>query len=51
MTRILENKTLDELRVGDSASIERSLHRGDVRLWAAVTGNPNLDEPFPASVR
>ena len=49
MTRILENKTLDELRVGDSASIERSLHRGDVRLWAAVTGNPNLDEDFVAA--
>jgi len=49
MTSILENKTLDELRVGDRASFERTLHRGDLRLWAAVTGNPNLDEDFVAT--
>ena len=48
MTRILENKTLDEIRVGDSASIERSLNRADLRLWAAVTGNPEFDEDFVA---
>ena len=44
MTRVFKNKTLDELRVGDSASIERSLNRADLRLWAALTGNPSLDE-------
>ena len=49
MTSILENKTLDELRVGDRASLERTLHRGDLRLWAAVTGSPNLDEDFVAT--
>ena len=48
MTRILENKTLDEIRVADSASIERSLNRADLRLWAAVTGNPEFDEDFVA---
>jgi phosphotransacetylase/acyl dehydratase len=46
VTRILENKTLDEMRLGDSASMTRSLIRTDVRLWAAVTGNPSLDEDF-----
>jgi phosphotransacetylase/acyl dehydratase len=49
MTSILENKTLDELRVGERASLERTLHRGDLRLWAAVTGNPSLDEDFVAT--
>jgi phosphate acetyltransferase len=46
MTRIVENKTLDEIRAGDSVSIDRSLNRADLRLWAALTGNPNLDEHF-----
>lgn len=49
MTLILENETLDELRVGDGASIERSLNRRDLHLWAAVTGNPALDEDFVAT--
>ena len=46
VTRVLENKTHDEIRVGDCASIERSLNRADLRLWAALTGNPEFDEDF-----
>jgi phosphotransacetylase/acyl dehydratase len=44
MTRIFENKTLDEIRVGQSASLEQSLTQGDLRLWSALTGNLGLDE-------
>jgi hypothetical protein len=32
------NKTFDEIRLGDSASIQRTLQAGDVRAWAAVFG-------------
>ena len=34
--------------MANSASIERSLNRADLRLWAAVTGNPEFDEDFVA---
>src|SRR5271165_4227542 len=44
MTRIFENKTLEEIRVGDSASIQQSLTQADLRLWAALTGNVGLEE-------
>jgi len=44
MTRVFENKTLDEIRVGQSASIQQSLTPGDLRLWSALTGNLGLDE-------
>ncbi len=46
MTRVFENKTIDEIRVGDSAAIRRTLHLADLRAWAAVSGNPSLDEDF-----
>ncbi|MFY9993002.1 MAG: hotdog domain-containing protein, partial [Rhodoplanes sp.] len=46
MTPVVENKTLDEIHAGDSVSIDRSLNRADLRLWASLTGNPNLDEHF-----
>ena len=44
MTRVFENKTLDEIRVGESASIQQSLTQDDLRLWSALTGNVGLDE-------
>jgi len=44
MARIFENKTLDEIRVGESASLQQSLTQGDLRLWSALTGNLGLDE-------
>jgi phosphate acetyltransferase len=46
VTRVFENKTIDELRVGDSAAITWTLHSADLRAWAAVSGNPSLDESF-----
>ena len=46
MTRVFENKTINEIRVGDSAAITRTLHLADLRAWAAVSGNPSLDESF-----
>ncbi len=44
MTRVFENKILDEIRVGESASIQQCLTQGDVRVWSALTGNLGLDE-------
>ncbi|MBL8658291.1 MAG: bifunctional enoyl-CoA hydratase/phosphate acetyltransferase [Rhodospirillales bacterium] len=47
---MIENKTFDEIAVGDSASMVRMLHAGDAETWAAVTGNINLIDldPGPA---
>ncbi len=41
MTEVIENKTFEEIAVGDSASMARALRRDDVETWAAVTGNVN----------
>ena len=46
MTRVFENKTIEEIRVGNSAVITRTLHSADLRAWAAVSSNPSLDESF-----
>jgi hypothetical protein len=35
----IENKTFDELRPGDAASVQRTLQAGDVRAWAAAFGD------------
>ena len=32
------NKTFDEITLGDTASVERTLQAGDVRAWAAAFG-------------
>lgn len=42
MVRMIENKTFDEIEVGDSASMTRALRPNDVAMLAAVTGNINL---------
>ena len=42
MAEILENKTFDEIEVGDSAGLTRVLRYEDLETWAAVTGNVNL---------
>jgi phosphotransacetylase/acyl dehydratase len=41
MTEMLENKTFDEIQIGDTASLSRALRKGDIETWAAVTGNIN----------
>jgi phosphate acetyltransferase len=42
MPRLLENKTFDEIKVGDSASHTRVLTKNEIEIWAAVTRNVNL---------
>ena len=42
----IENKTFDEIRPGDSASVKRTIQAGDVRAWAAAFGDVGvLAEP------
>lgn len=48
----VRNKTYDELKIGDSASITRTLRKQDIQLFAAATGDLNpahLDESFAKS--
>ena len=52
--RILRNRTFDELSVGDSASIERTLAQEDIHLFALLSGDVNpthIDPDFAASTR
>ena len=52
--RILRNRTFDELAIGDSACIERTLTRQDIQLFAILSGDANpqhLDPEFAASTR
>jgi len=39
--RFIVNKTYDEIRVGDSASLTRTLMPEDVKLFAVLTGSFN----------
>ena len=51
---ILRNRTFDEIAVGDSASIERTLTAAHIQLFAAMSGDINpthLDTEFAASTR
>ena len=51
-TPFLENRTYDEIRVGDSASLRRTLSRPDIELFAAMSGDVNpthLDDAFAAT--
>lgn len=43
----LENRTYDEIRIGDSASLVRSLRPEDIQLFAVMTGdvNPAIVDP------
>ena len=45
--RYLANKTFDEIRIGDSASLTRTLMPEDVKLFAVLTGdvNPAVVDP------
>jgi phosphotransacetylase len=40
--RSIENKTFEEIRVGDTASVQRTLQAGDVRAWATAFGDVDL---------
>lgn len=51
-TSVLRNRTFDELKVGDSASLVRIVGRDDIDLFAAVSGDVNpahLDATFAAT--
>ncbi|HEU0199190.1 MAG TPA: bifunctional enoyl-CoA hydratase/phosphate acetyltransferase [Burkholderiaceae bacterium] len=48
----IRNRTFDEIAVGDSASIERTLTAADIQLFAAMSGDINpthIDAEFAAS--
>ncbi len=50
----IRNRTFDEIAVGESASIERTLTHEDVQLFAVMSGDVNpqhLDAEFAASTR
>ncbi|WP_036167051.1 bifunctional enoyl-CoA hydratase/phosphate acetyltransferase [Massilia sp. 9096] len=45
----IENRTFDELRIGDSASLTRTLAQKDIELFAVMSGDVNpahLDEEY-----
>src|SRR5690348_11918273 len=48
----IENKTFDEIKVGDSASLSRALAPDDVKLFAIMSGDVNpshVDEEYARS--
>jgi phosphotransacetylase/acyl dehydratase len=50
----IENRTFDEIRVGDSASLERRLTLQDIKLFAVMSGDVNpahVDEEYAKSSR
>ncbi|MFO1126904.1 MAG: bifunctional enoyl-CoA hydratase/phosphate acetyltransferase [Rhodospirillales bacterium] len=46
MSEVIENKTFDEIAVGDTACYTGVLTRDHVERWAALTGNLNINEMF-----
>src|SRR5436309_10562090 len=49
---MIENRTFDEIKVGDSASLSRTLTREDVQLFAVMSGDVNpahVDEEYARS--
>lgn len=52
MTRIIENRTFDEISVGETASLTRQIRQQEVELFAALSGDINpahLDADYAAS--
>ncbi|MBC8160115.1 MAG: bifunctional enoyl-CoA hydratase/phosphate acetyltransferase [Roseiflexaceae bacterium] len=41
MDTILENRTIDELEIGETAALERVLTQQDIQLFASLSGNLN----------
>jgi len=51
---VLRNRTFDEIKVGDRATIQRTLTASDIQLFAAMSGDINpqhIDAEFAASTR
>ncbi|MFA5493501.1 MAG: bifunctional enoyl-CoA hydratase/phosphate acetyltransferase [Porticoccaceae bacterium] len=54
MTNIIENRTFDEINVGDSASLEKELTDRDIKLFAIMSGDVNpahVDEEYARDSR
>ena len=52
MDKYLDNKTFDEIAIGDSASLHRTLTHRDIQLFAIMSGDVNpahLDEAYAKS--
>ena len=52
MEDYIENKTFDEIKIGDSASVNHSLTQRDILLFALMSGDVNpahLDEEYAKS--
>ncbi|CAL7959744.1 phosphate acetyltransferase [Alphaproteobacteria bacterium] len=52
MDTVLQNKTFNEIEIGDSASISRILTKNDIQLFAIMSGDVNpahLDEEYASS--
>jgi acyl dehydratase len=52
MDDFIENKTFDEIKIGDSDSIQRALTKQDIELFAIMSGDVNpahLDEEYAKS--
>ena len=50
----MENRTFDEIAIGESASVTREVTRADIALFAAVSGDVNpahLDDAYAAGTR
>lgn len=48
----LENRTIDEIEIGDQALLKRRLSEKDIKLFAAITGEMNpahLDADYARS--
>jgi phosphotransacetylase/acyl dehydratase len=52
--RTVENRTFDEIRIGESASLSKTITREDIDLYAAVSGDVNpthFNETFARAAR
>ncbi len=52
MDNYIENKTFDEIEIGDTASVEHTLTQKDIQLFAVMSGDVNpthLDEEYASS--
>lgn len=52
MDNYIENKTFDEIEIGDTASVEHMLTQKDIQLFAIMSGDVNpahLDEDYASS--
>ncbi len=51
MTEMLKNRTVDEINVGDAASLTWALQAENLETWAAVTGDGSLMRAFDFATR